>query len=338
MEFDTTRVTGVDADLVVRPLQWKGAVVSVRDFNRGAAHNELGMQPVETTGAGVDGDFDGVTDEFSIGDMTAMAVYIAAQPRPTTRVELARLGLIEPLSTEEKRAIRRGRRMFRRAQCTACHKRSLRIEVPIFSEPSQSPHYRDAVFPSGQDPVAEGVDPANPVAFDLTKDLPDNIIRDAEGNVVASFGNFRRDRRGRAVIRLFGDLKRHDMGPELAETVDETGSGSSVWLTKELWGVGSTAPYLHDGRATTLTEAILAHGGEAAKSRDRFVSMTKRNQAALIAYLNNLVLFKIEEGDIVAGIPVPQKDYDDVDDDDKDDDKHGKNDDDKDDDDKKYDG
>ena len=332
VEFDTSRVTGVDSDLVVRPLQWKGAVNTVRDFNRGAAHNELGMQPVETAGNGVDGDFDGVTDEFTIGDMTAMAVYIAAQPRPTTRVELARLGLIEPLAKEEKKAIRRGRRMFRRAQCTACHKRSLRIEVPIFSEPSQNPNYRDAVFPAGQDPIAEGVDPANPVSFDLTKDLPDNVIKDATGTVVASFGNFRRDRRGRAVVRLFGDLKRHDMGPELAESVDETGTGSSVWLTKELWGVGSTAPYLHDGRATTLTEAILAHGGEAKRSRKRFVSMSKRNQAGLIAYLNNLVLFKVEEGEEAADVPEPPKGHDDDDEDDKDDEKHSHKDNDGDDD------
>ncbi len=44
-------------------------------------------------------------------------------------------------------------------------------------------------------------------------------------------------------------------------------------MTKELWGVGSTGPYLHDGWGTTLTEAILDHGGEGADSRDRFVDL-----------------------------------------------------------------
>ena len=78
-------------------------------------------------------------------------------------------------------------------------------------------------------------------------------------------------------------------------TIDETGVGASVWLTKELWGVGSTAPYLHDGRATTLTEAILAHGGEAARSRRAFRRMSPNQQKALIAFLDNLVLFKMEE-------------------------------------------
>jgi len=79
---------GVSDDLVIRPFQWKGSEKSLRDFSRDAFHNEMGMQPVELTGDGVDGDFDGVTDEISIGDVTAMAVYVAGQPRPTTLLEL----------------------------------------------------------------------------------------------------------------------------------------------------------------------------------------------------------------------------------------------------------
>jgi len=66
-------------------------------------------------------------------------------------------------------------------------------------------------------------------------------------------------------------------------------------LTTELWGVGSTAPYLHDGRATTLTEAILAHGGEAREERSAFLALTTSRQADIIAMLENLVLFKAEE-------------------------------------------
>jgi CxxC motif-containing protein (DUF1111 family) len=90
-------------------------------------------------------------------------------------------------------------------------------------------------------------------------------------------------------------LKLHEMGPQLAEPIDETGAGASVWLTKELWGVGSTAPYLHDGRATTLAEAILAHGGEAEAARQTFSAMSVEQRKDLVAFLENLVLFKIEE-------------------------------------------
>ncbi|MBI4472962.1 MAG: hypothetical protein HY646_09865 [Acidobacteria bacterium] len=100
---------------------------------------------------------------------------------------------------------------------------------------------------------------------------------------------------GRAVVELFGDLKRHDLGPGLAEPIDEVSTGAAVFLTENLWGVGSTAPYLHDGRATTLTEAILEHGGEAAAARDAFVRLPPHRQQELVAFLENLVLFKMEE-------------------------------------------
>jgi cytochrome c peroxidase len=74
-------------------------------------------------------------------------------------------------------------------------------------------------------------------------------------------------------------------------------------MTRNLWGVGSTAPYLHDGRATTLTEAIIEHGGEAAASRNAFLARTHDDQAALIAFLNNLVMFKMSGNQVV--IPPP---------------------------------
>ena len=49
-KVDTAGVSGVDADLVVKPFQWKGNTESLRDFNRGASHNELGMQAIELIG------------------------------------------------------------------------------------------------------------------------------------------------------------------------------------------------------------------------------------------------------------------------------------------------
>jgi len=292
---DSSGVRGVSADLIVRPFQWKGSVAVIRDFVRGAAHNELGMQGVELVGDNVDGDGDGVVNEMLIGDITSLTVYNAAQPRPTTKTELASLGLIPALSATESAAIQRGEAVFAQAQCASCHKPSLTLEIPIFTEPSLLPAYRDASFPAGQDPVARGLDPKAPVSFDLTKDQPENVVKDAAGNIVKRLGSFEKDASGRGIIRLFGDLKRHDMGPGLAESIDEVGTGASVWMTRNLWGVGTTAPYIHDGRATTLTEAILEHGGEAAGSRSAFTALPEGSQKDLIAYLNNLVLIKLPE-------------------------------------------
>jgi hypothetical protein len=291
---DTSQVEGVSEDLVVRPFQWKGENLSLREFNRGAGHNEIGMQPVELVGAGVDGDFDGVVDELTIGDLTALSIYLAAQPRPTSLVELADLGLVPPLEDIQRIAIDHGRTVFEQTGCATCHTPRLLIDDPTFSEPSTHPAYRDQTFPAGQDPIAELVDPAVAVTFDLTRDQPDNVIELATGEIVL-LGSLVRDASNRGIAEIFGDLKRHDMGPGLAENIDEIGTGASVWMTQELWGVGSTSPYLHDGRATTLTEAILEHGGEADASRIAFENLLEEDQSDLIAFLDNLVLFKMPE-------------------------------------------
>src|SRR5262245_45302469 len=248
-------VQGVDRDLIVKPFQWKGTDTFIRAFNRGAAHNELGMQPVEITGDDVDGDGDGVRNEITIADMTALAVYLAAQPRPLSLIELdvlrqtlntmgaagqaeaVRLGL-PTLTTAQKNSIANGALKFGQAQCATCHRPILSVSNPTFSEPSQNSRYRDATFPAGQNPVARGVDPANPITFNIRTDPPDNVIS-VNGTVVARLGGFPRDpATGQSIVPLFGDWKRHNMGPGLAENVDEGGFGASVWMTAELWGVG----------------------------------------------------------------------------------------------------
>lgn len=291
-EIDTSGLDGVDSDLVVKPFDWKGTFATVRNFNRDASHQEMGMQPVETTGDGIDGDGDGVVDELGIGDQSALSIYLAAQPRPITQLELNELGLVE-LTDEEIASIENGETVFEDIGCASCHRPKMVVEDPIFSEPSQHPDYRDAVFPAGQDPLAREVNPADPIAYNLTTDPPSNVV-EVNGEEI-NIGVLEADDRGRAIVRLYGDLKRHDMGPELAENIDAAGVGKSVWITKELWGVGSTQPYLHDGRATTLTEAILAHGGEARQSREAAEALSQSDHEDLIRFLNNLVLFKVEE-------------------------------------------
>ena len=294
VDFDTSNVEGVNVDLVIRPFRWKGEDLTVRAFTREAANNELGLQAIEVVGSGVDGDFDGVVDELTIGDITALEVYVSAQPRPVTKLELAELGLIEPLSEEQIAAIERGGRLFERIGCQECHRPALTLDSPIFSAPSQSPDYRDEVLPSGSDPLDEGIDPAVAVTYDLSRDLPDNRILTEDGREV-QLGNFATDVGGRAVVPLYADLKRHDMGPELSDSIDETGTGASVWLTRPLWGVGSTTPYLHDGRASTLDEAIRAHGGEGEAARNAYAHSDEEQRAQIIAFLNSLMLFRALE-------------------------------------------
>jgi CxxC motif-containing protein (DUF1111 family) len=148
-----------------------------------------------------------------------------------------------------------------------------------------------------------GVTPANPVTFDITRDQPDNrvTIPNTGGDLL---GSFRRSGGG-AVVNIFSDLKRHRMGFDLQENIDETGHGANTFITRGLWGVGSTAPYMHDGRATTLTEAILFHTGVDEQttfngqtvntpnfSRVNFLNLSASDKQALIDFLNNLILFR----------------------------------------------
>jgi hypothetical protein len=305
-------VQGVDADLVVKPFDWKGVVPTVRAFVRDASHQELGMNPVETAGDNVDGDFDGVVNEMLIEDITALAVYQAAQPRPVTRTELnalrnnlngrgaagralaVSLGL-PTVSAAEANSVTAGGQQFNAIGCNVCHIPQLTVPR-IFTEPSQVAAYRETTFPAGQNAVQRGLNPANPIRFDTTADQPDNVIT-LNGVVVARLGSFQRNGNN-AVIRLFGDLKRHNMGPQLAENIDSDGTGAATFITENLWGVASTPQYLHDGRSTSIIGAIVEHGGEAQASRDAFSALPIASQRDVVNFLKNQVLFKIlREGD-----------------------------------------
>ena len=292
-EVDVARVTGLDRDLVVKPFEWKGLTAFVRDFVRGASHQELGMQATELVGDS-DSDFDGISNELSVGDITSLAIYNAAQPRPVTRLELNqisnflqqdeldRYGL--PLDDASIASIQNGALVFEDMWCSQCHTPAMTIEFPTFSEPSRHEDFRDIEFPAGEEVQL----PSIAIQFDLTSDILDNPIPLASGQTL---GQFERNAGQAAIVRLYGDLKRHDMGKDLTEDIDEGNVGASMFLTENLWGVGSTAPYLHDGRATTLGEAILYHGGDAKRSKEFFESASTTDQKDLIAFLNNLVLY-----------------------------------------------
>ena len=96
---------------------------------------------------------------------------------------------------------------------------------------------------------------------------------------------------GSFVVRdIFSDFKRHDLGPAFWET-NYDGTVQKEFLTEPLWGVGSTAPYGHDGRSINLHEVILRHGGEAQQARDGYAALNPGAQGAITAFLETLVLF-----------------------------------------------
>ncbi len=99
-------------------------------------------------------------------------------------------------------------------------------------------------------------------------------------------------------IRPYSDLLLHDMGPALADKFTEGQAKGSMWRTAPLWGIGyadkvmgkgtNKPGYLHDGRARTLTEAVMWHGGEAERARQRFEKLSAADREALLAFMKSL--------------------------------------------------
>jgi CxxC motif-containing protein (DUF1111 family) len=200
--------------------------------------------------------------------------------------------------------IDRGRALFEEVGCTSCHVPEMRLENTVFEEPTArgNGHYLDT-FLASKEP---DYDPERPVRFDM--------LTDAQAPRVEPHPE------GGAVVRLYGDLKRHNMGRQLADSAgptlvfDNTLAPLQVdgemhfvspaeFLTAELWGVGSTTPYLHDDRAGTLQEAILLHGedappppgdpgrSEAQEARDAYAALSSDEQKAVVTFLKSLVNF-----------------------------------------------
>lgn len=95
-------------------------------------------------------------------------------------------------------------------------------------------------------------------------------------------------------IRPWTDLLLHDMGEDLSDHRPDFLAAGHEWRTPPLWGLGLNRAvngntfFLHDGRARTLTEAILWHGGESLASREAFEKLTREERGALLAFLGSL--------------------------------------------------
>ena len=96
------------------------------------------------------------------------------------------------------------------------------------------------------------------------------------------------------LIWPYSDMLLHDMGEDLADNRPEARATGREWRTPPLWGIGLTEQvsghtyFLHDGRARSLLEAVLWHGGEAEAQRDAVINMPAQDRADLIRFLESL--------------------------------------------------
>jgi uncharacterized integral membrane protein (TIGR00698 family) len=110
-------------------------------------------------------------------------------------------------------------------------------------------------------------------------------IFDAVGCTKCHVPSMRGDR---GDVLLYSDLLLHDMGPGLDDKIVQGDATGADWRTTPLVGLGLRPRYLHDGRAVTLRDALLDHGGEAVIVRDRFFSLSEAEQERLYLFLSKL--------------------------------------------------
>lgn len=263
--LDRSAVEGVDADLVVRPFGWKGHRATLREMAEESFHVHLGLLSKGIHEAVRDGtldaapygegpwydlDEDGVSLEIDSGMLTTMVGYLAQLEVPVIRPPRDP-GLLDRFAG--------GRARFESIGCVGCHVPTLELEDPRF-------------------------DARQPAAVDRPPFFVD-VARDGETPKVEpkSAGD------GTAyLVHLFSDLKRHDMGEALATPAAQGTVPARVFLTRSLWGLAETAPYLHDGRAPTVHDAIVLHGGAAAPARDAYLALDEESRGDVRIFLASL--------------------------------------------------
>ncbi len=262
--LDVSGLEGIDDDLTLRPFSQKGVFASLRQFTINAMNDHHGMQAGERFGAAWTGtddfDGDGHPDELTPGQISALVAWQATLPAPTRKTDLPEIWL---------NAASKGETLFGEIGCTSCHRPSLPLESLVFQDPG--PFDTAGTLRQSDVTTALHLDLGT---LDWVKALP-------------------RDDQGRVLVPLFGDLKRHKIADAQNDTfgnelLAQRFVARDVFITAELWGIGSTAPYGHRGDLTTLDEVILAHGGEATGSRKAYSALGDDDRQSIIAFLRSL--------------------------------------------------
>ena len=89
-------------------------------------------------------------------------------------------------------------------------------------------------------------------------------------------------------VYLYSDLLLHEILAADMQGIEDASANVREFRTAPLWGLRLSAPYLHDGRADTIADAIVGHAGEADATRARFLDLSDADRAALVTFLETL--------------------------------------------------
>lgn len=283
--WDTSEVIGLPAEsllssppinpmdppsLVIRPWHQAGAVVSLREFSNNAFNQHHGMQSTERFGRDTDPDGDGVTNELTRADMTAVVMYQAVMAVP---------GRVIPDDPELEKAIAVGEQVFEKIGCAGCHipNLPLRRQSWFYSEPN--PYNPPGNLRTGE---IRGLklsllDPHLPQPRLMPQSKNADVIQ----------------------VPVYTDFRLHNIcGPSDCgdDSIDQNQppwspkfrQPNSRFLTTRLWGVANQPPFFHHGLFTTLREAVLSHHGEAESSRAAFLRASDYERDSVIEFLKTL--------------------------------------------------
>jgi hypothetical protein len=260
--IDSSAVVGADPDLIIKPFSRKGTMRSIREFTVNAMNQHHGMQPVERFGFDTDPDQDGITNELSIGDITAVSVFQAGLPVP-----------VHALGHQDRTVVERGRALFSEVGCATCHIPSLPLNSIVFCEP-------DPMNPASG-PFKTFNDATQSYCFDLTQ------TSGLDGNLVPAFTDLKRH-------VICDSTKLHFCNEPAVSPLQPTDTlvpcAPDQFLTAKLWDVGNSGPYGHRGDLDTIYAAIVAHGGEANASEAEYEALPDSDQSAIVAFLKTLVM------------------------------------------------
>jgi len=288
--WDTSHVQGISPvslvstgpnnppTLAIAPLAQGSNVISLRQFTNNAMNQHHGMQSEERFGLNTEPDGDGVANELTVADVTAISVFQAVLSVP---------GQVVPRDTATERAVLRGQQLFDQVGCNTCHMDALPLTNHgwVYSEPG--PYNPAGNLRPG--PVNYPLT-APQLAVDLTNDeLPQPRLHVVNGVVM---------------VPAYTDLKMHDISARSDPAIDPeceplnqnypAGSteffvGNCQFITRKLWGFyNQGGPFMHHGKFTTAREAVEAHNGEAIASRKAFDSLTAEQRDDIVEFLKSL--------------------------------------------------
>jgi mono/diheme cytochrome c family protein len=279
---DASKVVGVDSDLRIKPFNADGTMISIREFVVTGLHNEMGLEAssdpdlltasaggriVTPSGMVLDGSKDKITPPPAPDAQNGNEI----DPALVDHLEFYLLNYFKPGHDQQNSVTVRGKALFTQIGCASCHVANMTVNHDR----------RVADLETVYDPV-NGVfnslfATANALYYTQDDGSGYPLLKLPVGN---SF----------EVKDLYTDFKRHDLGTNFYER-NWNGTLQTQFLTRALWGAGSTGPYGHDGRSMTLNDVILRHGGEALTARNSFAGLGFTDQGSILAFLNSLVLF-----------------------------------------------